>query len=273
MMMETVPSGTILHGRYRIERVLGSGGFGHVYLAVDLQKNNQPYAVKEYFVTGSSGQAQLQHEARVLTQLDHPNLPAFQEAFNERGHYFSVFSYIEGSDLTDLIRAARQKNEAIPLTRVLDWILEVCAAVQFLHTQPSPVIHRDIKPDNIRIMPNSTAILVDLGNAKATADGARTLFFIRHQGTPGYAPQEQYPGGTGTDTRSDVYALGAHHYKKNWLRIHLKRVLILPTVNFVLVGQNLLAQSTVTFAIWHSWVHSHLNCWISSIALSSEPWQ
>ena len=56
------------------------------------------------------------------------------------------------------------------------------------------------------------AILVDLGNAKATADGARTLFFIRHQGTPGYAPLEQYPGGSGTDTRSDVYALGGTLY-------------------------------------------------------------
>lgn len=212
MMMETVPSGTVLHGRYRIERVLGSGGFGHVYLAVDLQRNNQPYAIKEYFVTGSSGQAQLQHEAKVLSQLHHPNLPAFQEAFNERGHYFVVLSYIEGHDLTDLIRVARQKNEPIPLIRVLDWIFSVCDAVQFLHTQQPQVIHRDIKPDNIRITHNGTAILVDLGNAKATADGARTLFFIRHQGTPGYAPQEQYPGGTGTDTRSDVYALGATLY-------------------------------------------------------------
>jgi serine/threonine protein kinase len=188
MMMETVPSGTVLHGRYRIERVLGSGGFGHVYLAVDLQRNNQPYAIKEYFVTGSSGQAQL-HEAKVLSRLHHPNLPAFQEAFNERGHYFVVLSYIEGHDLTDLIRVARQKNEPIPLNRVLDWILSVCDAVQFLHTQQPQVIHRDIKPDNIRITHNSTAISADLGNAKATADGARTLFFIRHQGTPGYAPQ------------------------------------------------------------------------------------
>ncbi len=206
--METVPSGTILHGRYRIERVLGSGGFGHVYLAIDL-RTNQQYAIKEYFVTGASGQAQLQHEARVLSQLHHPNLPAFQEAFNERGHYFVVLSYIEGSDLTDRIRAARQRNEAIPLPQIMDWILSVSDAVQFLHTQQPVVIHRDIKPDNIRIMPNGTAILVDLGNAKATADGARTLLFIRHQGTPGYAPQEQYPGGTGTDVRSDVYALGA----------------------------------------------------------------
>jgi len=207
MMMETVPSGTILHGRYRIEHVLGSGGFGHVYLAIDL-KSNQQFAIKEYFVTGTSGQAQLQHEARVLSQLHHPNLPAFHEAFNERGHYFVVLSYIEGTDLTDHIRVARARNEVIPLLQVLGWILSVCDAVNFLHTQQPVVIHRDIKPDNIRIMPNGTAILVDLGNAKATADGARTLFFIRHQGTPGYAPQEQYPGGTGTDVRSDVYALG-----------------------------------------------------------------
>src|SRR5712691_10001645 len=211
MMMETVPSGTILHRRYRIERVLGSGGFGHVYLALDLITNQQ-YALKEYFVTGSSGQAQLQHEAKVLSQLHHPNLPAFHEAFNERGHYFVVLSYIEGNDLTDLIRVARRSNEPIPLARVMGWILSVCDAVQFLHSQQPVVIHRDIKPDNIRIMPDGTAILVDLGNAKATADGARTLFFIRHQGTPGYAPQEQYPGGTGTDVRSDVYALGGTLY-------------------------------------------------------------
>ncbi|MFL5626566.1 MAG: protein kinase domain-containing protein [Ktedonobacteraceae bacterium] len=211
MMMETVPPGTILHGRYRIERVLGTGGFGHVYLALDLQTNQQ-YALKEYFVTGSSGQAQLQHEARVLSQLHHPNMPAFHEAFSERGHYFVVLSYIEGNDLTDLIRVTRQRNEIIPLPRILGWILAVCDAVNFLHNQSTPVIHRDIKPDNIRITPNGTAILVDLGNAKATADGARTLFFIRHQGTPGYAPQEQYPGGSGTTAQSDVYALGGTLY-------------------------------------------------------------
>lgn len=211
MMMESIPPGTILHGRYRIERMLGTGGFGHVYLAVELNTNRQ-YALKEYFVAGSNGQAQLQHEANVLNQLHHPNLPAFQEAFSEHGHYFVVLSYIDGSDLTDLIRIARQKNEAIPLARILGWMLSMCEAVNFLHSHQPPLIHRDIKPDNIRIKPDGTAVLVDLGNAKAAADGARTLFFIRHQGTPGYAPQEQYPGGSGTTTRSDVYALGATLY-------------------------------------------------------------
>jgi len=209
--METLPPGTVLHGRYRIERALGSGGFGHVYVAVDLQTNQQ-YAIKEYLVAGASGKAQLEHEARVLSQLHHPNLPAFQDAFDERGRYYIVLGYIEGSDLTDFIRVLRQRNEVVPLARIMTWIISICDAVTFLHSQNPPVIHRDIKPDNIRITPGGTAILVDLGNAKAAADGARTLFFIRHQGTPGYAPLEQYPGGSGTDTRSDVYALGGTLY-------------------------------------------------------------
>ncbi len=207
METQTLPPGTILHGRYRVERALGSGGFGHVYLGVELS-TNQPYAIKEYLVTGASGQAQLEHEARVLSRLHHPNLPVFQEAFHERGRYFVVLSYIEGTDLTDYIRITRQRNEIVPLARIMTWMLSICDAVIFLHSHQPFVIHRDIKPDNIRITPSGTAILVDLGNAKAVADGARTLFFIRHQGTPGYAPPEQYPGGTGTDVRSDVYALG-----------------------------------------------------------------
>ncbi len=211
MVMETLPPGTVLSGRYRIERVLGSGGFGHVYLAVDL-RTKQQYAIKEYLVAGSSGKAQLEHEARVLSQLHHPNLPAFQDAFDERGRYYIVLGYIEGSDLTDLIRIVRMRNEVVPLSRIMTWIISICDAVTFMHGQNPPFIHRDIKPDNIRITSDGTAILVDLGNAKAAADGARTLFFIRHQGTPGYAPLEQYPGGSGTDTRSDVYALGGTLY-------------------------------------------------------------
>lgn len=210
-MIETIPSGTILHGHYRIERVLGSGGFGHVYLGTDLA-NNQQYALKEYLVTGANAQEQLKHEATVLSQLHHPNLPAFQDAFIERGRYYVVLNYIEGNDLTDIIRIARQRNDAVPIGQIMGWLLSICDAVMFLHVQNPPVIHRDIKPDNIRITSNGTAILVDLGNAKASADGARTLFFIRHQGTPGYAPPEQYPGGAGTDKHSDVYALGGTLY-------------------------------------------------------------
>lgn len=211
-MIETIPPGTVLYGRYRIERVLGSGGFGHVYLAIDLV-TNQPAAVKEYLVTGAGGQEQLRHEATVLSRLHHPNLPAFLDAFMENGRYYVVLNYIEGHDLTDLVmRTTRQRNEVIPIAQIMSWILSICDAVYFLHSQQPGVIHRDIKPDNIRITPEGTAVLVDLGNAKATADGARTLLFIRHQGTPGYAPPEQYPGGIGTDMRSDIYALGATLY-------------------------------------------------------------
>lgn len=211
MQMETLSSGTILYGRYRVERALGSGGFGHVYLSVDLQTNKQ-YAIKEYLVTGASGKAQLEHEAQVLSHLHHPNLPALLSAFDENGRYYVVLGYIEGNDLTDYLRVVRQKNEPIPIARLMEWLLSICDAVTFLHSQRPPIIHRDIKPDNIRITPSGTATLVDLGNAKTAADGARTLFFIRHQGTPGYAPLEQYPGGSGTDERSDVYALGGTLY-------------------------------------------------------------
>jgi serine/threonine protein kinase len=210
-MIETLPAGTELRGRYRIERILGSGGFGHVYLALDKQ-SKQLFAVKEYLVTGASGRAQLEHEARVLSKLHHPSLPAFQDSFDELGRYYVVLGYIEGSDLTDCLRMVRQKNEMLSYDCILTWLISICDAVTFLHNQRPPVIHRDIKPDNIRITPGGTATLVDLGNAKATEDGARTLFFIRHQGTPGYAPLEQYPGGTGTDARSDVYALGGTLY-------------------------------------------------------------
>lgn len=207
-MIESVPSGTLLHGRYRIERVLGSGGFGHVYLAVNIVSNLQ-CAVKEYLVTGATGQQQLEHEANVLSKLHHANLPAFQDGFMERGRYYIVLSYIDGSDLTDRIRAVRQQNDTIPIPQILQWLLAICDAVTFLHSQQPIIIHRDIKPDNIRITQQGIAVLVDLGNAKAAKEGDRTLFFIRHQGTPGYAPPEQYPGGSGTDARSDVYALGA----------------------------------------------------------------
>jgi len=210
-MIETIPPGTILNGHYRVERVLGSGGFGHVYLGVDLAANQQ-YALKEYLVSGASAQEQLKHEATVLSHLRHAHLPAFQDAFTERGRYYIVLNYIEGNDLTDLIHGTRKRNEVVPVTQIMNWLLAICDAVMFLHAQHPPVIHRDVKPDNIRITSNGMAILVDLGNAKAAVDGARTLFFIRHQGTPGYAPPEQYPGGTGTDTRSDVYALGGTLY-------------------------------------------------------------
>src|SRR5258708_15988995 len=138
MMMETLPSGTVLHGCYRIERVLGSGVFGHVYLAVDLQTNQQ-YAIKEYLVTGASGKAQLEHEAHVLSQLHHPSLPAFQAAFDESAHHYVVLGYIEGTDLTDYIRIVGQRNEVVALPLIINWIISVCDACTLLHSRNTPV--------------------------------------------------------------------------------------------------------------------------------------
>src|SRR5579875_493536 len=139
-MIETLPAGTVLRRHYRIERVLGSGGFGHVYLATDLTTNQQ-CAIKEYLVTGENGQEQLKHEAKVLSQLHHENLPRFLDAFIERERYYVAISYIEGHDLTDILRMARQRNETIATPQLLNWVLAVCNAVMFMHQQKPIVIH------------------------------------------------------------------------------------------------------------------------------------
>src|SRR5438477_420611 len=105
----------------------------------------------------------------------------------------------ETSSMMETVPSGTILHGRYRIESVLGRLLAICDAVIFLHNQQPPIIHRDIKPDNIRITSEGTAILVDLGNAKSAADGVRTLFFIRHQGTPGYAPPEQYPGGAGTD--------------------------------------------------------------------------
>src|SRR5260370_30401055 len=94
MVMETLPSGTKLHGRYRVERVLGNGGFGHVYLAIDLQTGQQ-YAIKEYLVTGSGGKAHLEHEAPFLIPLSHASFPAFHHAFDQSRRYYVLLRYTQ----------------------------------------------------------------------------------------------------------------------------------------------------------------------------------
>ena len=75
------------------------------------------------------------HEAKVLSQLHHPSLPAFHDAFHEHGRYYVVLNYIEGTDLTDIIRNTQKHNEVVPISQVMAWILETCDAVYFLHSQ------------------------------------------------------------------------------------------------------------------------------------------
>lgn len=199
--------GQLLHnGRYRIDGQLGQGGMGAVYRAWDMNLNI-PVAVKENLDTSTEAQKQFGREAHLLARLSHPNLPRVIDHFFIPGQgQYLVMDYVEGEDLQSMLN----RLGALPEPQVLAWVGQVCDALGYLHSQPSPVIHRDIKPANIRIRPDGRAMLVDFGIAKvydahlATTVGARAV-------TPGYSPPEQYGGGI-TDTRSDIYALGATLY-------------------------------------------------------------
>jgi basic membrane protein A and related proteins len=196
--------GQVLNQRYQIVRLLGQGGFGAVYQAWDLNLK-VPCAVKENFETSPSAMRQFEREASMLAALRHPNLPRVTDHFIIPGQgQYLVMDYIEGEDLQAILE---RDGKALSESQVVSWLVEICDALNYLHTQPVPVIHRDIKPANIKITPDGRALLVDFGIAKAFNPESRTTLGARAF-TPGYSPFEQY-GQAPTDARSDIYALGA----------------------------------------------------------------
>ena len=199
--------GQILNNRYRIVALLGQGGFGAVYRAWDLNLKG-PCAVKENFKLEPAEQLQFEREASLLFKLKHPNLPRVFDQFKvpEQGQYL-VMDYIEGQDLGEVIKAG---TAPLPEETVIGWLVQVCDALTYLHSQNPAVIHRDIKPNNIKITPDGRAILVDFGIAKTGITGTPTTQAARGV-TPGYSPPEQY-GRAQTTARTDIYALGATLY-------------------------------------------------------------
>ena len=197
--------GQLLNNRYRIDVLLGQGGMGAVYRALDLNLNIA-VAVKENQDASPEAQRQFAREASMLAGLSHPNLPRVTDHFFIAGQgQYLVMDFIDGEDLESMLN----RYSVLPEPQVLVWIAEICDALAYLHSQQPPIIHRDIKPANIRIRMDGRAMLVDFGIAKiydqnlATTIGAKAV-------APGYSPPEQYGGMT--DVRSDIYALGATLY-------------------------------------------------------------
>ena len=202
-----ITPGTLLKDRYRIKAVLGQGGMGSVYRAVD-ENLDVPVAVKENLFLTEEYSRQFQKEANILASLQHHSLPRVRDYFTLPGvGQYLVMDFIEGEDL-------RQRIERLGTLPEDDVVLigaHICNALEHLHTRPTPIIHRDLKPGNIKITPEGDVALVDFGLAKemhsvnqATTTGARAM-------TPGYSPPEQY-GTAHTDARSDIYSLGATLY-------------------------------------------------------------
>jgi hypothetical protein len=197
-------NGQVLERRYRIEALMGQGGMGAVYAATDLRFNTT-VAIKENLEVTPDSQRQFSREAGLLHQLRHPNLPRVTDYFfiPDQGQYL-VMDYVEGEDLKALL--ARQGQ--VPEPQALEWIGQVLDALEYLHSRS--VIHRDVKPANVKIAPGGRAFLVDFGLAKVYDPDQHTTIGARGV-TPGYAPPEQYGHGR-TDARSDVYSVGATLY-------------------------------------------------------------
>lgn len=201
-------TGDILQNRYRIVRLVGQGGFGAVYRAWDMNVS-QPVALKENLGVDAEAQRQFVREATLLAGLRHPNLPRVTDHFILPGQgQYLIMDYIEGKSLATLLA---ERGRPADLTQALEWTRQVCDALTYLHSRTPPIIHRDIKPENIIITADSRAILVDFGISKVFVAGGQTTVGAMAV-TPGYSPPEQY-GGTGTNARSDVYALAATLYK------------------------------------------------------------
>ena len=203
----TLAAGTILDNRYRIVKLVGQGGFGAVYRGWHMSLE-QPVAIKENIDTGPESQRQFEREARLLAGLRHPNLPRVNDHFVVPGQgQYLVMDFVEGRSLRDLLN---ERGGPLAEAEVLPWIRQVCEALDYLHTRTPPIIHRDVKPDNIIITSDGRAVLVDFGISKIFDPGKGTTIGARAV-TPGYSPPEQYGRGR-TDARSDVYALGATLY-------------------------------------------------------------
>ncbi len=199
---------TVLQNRYVITRKLGQGGMGAVYQATD-RRFDSTVALKETLVSGEQLRKAFEREARLLNSLRHAALPVVMDYFTESEGVYLVMQFIPGEDLADLL----EKNGGpFPASKVVEWSDQLLNALDYLHSYDPPVIHRDIKPQNLKLTPRGEVILLDFGLAKGSVGLSPLTTSSSVLGyTPHYAPFEQIQG-SGTDPRSDQYSLAATMY-------------------------------------------------------------
>jgi serine/threonine protein kinase len=237
-MHQGLTPGILLRDRYEILGLIGQGGMGAVYKAADRRLPGRLCAIKEIWPPpGVSAEAltqareQFLREASTLARLDHPNLPKVSDYFAyapaERqdldtgsatqlatSRDYLVMDYVPGRDLYQVVQQARHEGQFLDEREVLGWMAQLCDALAYLHRQAPPVLHRDIKPGNVKLTPEGRIKLVDFGLVKPLdPEDPKTLTGLRGIGSLPYTPIEQYAGELGhTDTRSDLYSLGATLY-------------------------------------------------------------
>lgn len=204
----TLAADTVLQDRYRVVRQLGRGGMGAVYEAVD-ERLGITVALKETFSSEASMRKQFELEARLLASMQHPALPRVSDHFVEGDRAFLVMQFIAGVDLAKIIA---QQPGPFPRDQVIAWADQLLDALIYLHSRDRQVIHRDIKPHNLKLTATGQIALLDFGLARAQpADQSLTASRAFFGYTKHYAPLEQIQDQR-TDPRSDIYALGATLY-------------------------------------------------------------
>ncbi len=204
-----IEAGTTLQQRYRIDKQIGQGGMGAVYVATD-ERFGSTVAIKETLCMDDNFRKAIEREARLLNSLKHSALPRVSDHFLESEGQFLVMEYIQGEDLCCMLDGM---GKSFDLEQVLKWADQLLDALDYLHNQAMPVIHRDIKPQNLKITAGGQIILLDFGLAKGNPTdanqntAAKSIFGYSRN----YASLEQIQG-TGTDPRSDLYSLAATLY-------------------------------------------------------------
>ncbi|MFN8611154.1 MAG: protein kinase [Vulcanimicrobiota bacterium] len=204
--------GKVLANRYKVEKVLGQGGMGAVYLARDGSLGDKAVAIKEMRISAADDKQQqaalkqFRQEAQFLANLEHPNLVQVSDFFSDDGRHYLVMAYVKGQNLGEMLLARRG---AFPVAKVLEWGRQLAGVLHYLHTQDPPILFRDLKPSNIMLDAAGNVRLIDFGIARSFNPEGVTATFLQGMGSAGYSPLEQYQGAGGTDPRSDIYALGA----------------------------------------------------------------
>jgi serine/threonine-protein kinase len=201
--------GAVIDGKYRILSKVGQGGMSTVYLAIN-EKANKPWAIKEVRKDGVQNfevvRQSLMVETDLLKKLNHKNLPSIIDVIDQDDNFLIVMDYIEGITLDKIIKEyGPQKQDD-----VVDWAIQLCDVLQYLHTRTPSIIYRDMKPSNVMLRYDGSVVLIDFGTAreyKTAALGDTTCL-----GTQGYAAPEQFGGQGQTDPRTDIYCLGATMY-------------------------------------------------------------
>ena len=223
-----LPPDTLIGG-YRVIRMLASGGFGMVYLAVD--SHGQKVALKEYLPSALATRAPGEllprvasekialyrlglksffEEGRALAQISHPTVVSVLNFFRENDTVYMVMNYLEGASLQDFIIAARQlqRKKIFRESTIRSLFDEVLRGLRVVHQQK--MLHLDIKPANIFITDDNRAVLIDFGAAREVLSTEAN--FVRPMYTPGFAAPEMYKRSGGMGPWTDIYAVGACMY-------------------------------------------------------------